>query len=91
MLTLMVSAIVIHEVSQWCADRIVGENERGRYAITYLWEGEQQLNGTTLCHPMSVCAASDMTGDGVIGGPDFWLLMGCIGQTIDDVLPVPAP
>ena len=82
---LLLAAVV--ETSAWCADRLVGENDRGRYAINYIWEGEPQPDGTVLCHPLGDCAKTDTTGDDQIGGPDFRLLLKCVGETASDHIP----
>ena len=88
MLTLILAAhIASHETSEWCADRVVGENSRGRYAINYLWEAEEQTDGTVVCLPLDTCATADLTGDGRVGGPDFNLLIDCFGAEVDSLLP----
>ncbi len=75
------------DVSGWCSDRIVGEHpERGRWAITYIWESQDQP-----CAPLDACAITDMTGDGMTGIPDFQLLVQCIGTEVYDYLPPVSP
>lgn len=92
MILALLLAAQVSDVSVWCADRVVGENSTGRrYAITYLYEGEPQTNGTTYCPPLDSCSRADLTRDGPVGGPDFSLLIGCWGTHIEDWLPPSAP
>lgn len=88
MLTLVLLAqLMSHEASQWCVDRVVGENSRGRYSVSYMWEAENLSNGTAVCQPMNMCSTGDLNGDGTVGIDDFEVLVGCIGLSIDDILP----
>ena len=88
-LALLLAAVA--ETSAWCADRVVGENERGRYAINYIWEGGPRSGGTVVCHPVGACARTDTTGNGVTGGPDFGLLIRCLGEPSSDHIPPAGP
>jgi len=85
-------AAATHDVSTWCADRMVGAGDDGRrYAITVLWEAAEQESGNYSCPPMPPCALADLSGDGVVGTPDFKLFVPCFSRTIGDFLPVPEP
>lgn len=83
----IILAAVVFETSAWCADRRVGESEKGRYAVNYIWEGEQQEDGTVLCRPLGPCARADSSQDSVVGIPDFNLLVECWGAQIEDHVP----
>ena len=79
------------ETSSWCADRFIGENERGRYAIDYLWEGEPAAGGGIVCRPLPECATTDSSGDGITGMVEFEMLVSCWGTSVDDHIPPPPP
>ena len=88
MLTLvLISQLMSHETSQWCVDRFVGENSRGRYSINHMWEAEKLSNGTSVCQPMNMCAAGDLNADGTVGVDDFEILVACMGSSINDAIP----
>ncbi len=88
MLTLILLAqLMSHDTSQWCVDRVVGENSRGRYSINYMWEAEKLPDGTSVCQPMDQCAAGDINADGIVGTPDYEILVSCMGRAVDDTIP----
>lgn len=80
------------DVSQWCADRVVGIGDDGRrFTVSVLWEAEKSSQGQAICNEMNTCALSDLDGDGIVGIPDFRALVPCIGTSIESWLPVPSP
>ena len=58
-----------------------------KYSINYMWEAEKLPDGTSVCQPMDQCAAGDINADGIVGTPDYEILVSCMGRAVDDTIP----